>query len=410
MKKYLNLANHKKFDLYASLFLLIITVLFRLPLIEIYGDTSLEYEWTKLVRNLVESNQLVWKTIDGFMLPNLWVPPLYAYFIYFFTFFGLEGENLILYVILTQIFLSSVAVVFFFKINKFFFNNQLSFLSAIIFSLFPLYAYASTQISSITLQVFFTILFIYYLFRTIKSQNFFNILIFSISGGLLVLLRGEFYAIFIISLIYMLFLNIKIKNIIIICSLALIIASPYLVRNYLIFDKVTVLNSFGYNIWKGNHPIAVEKSIVAGDETRSDEIQQEVDKIPRDLNYRFKFNEIFFHETIENIKEKPVDHFLFVVKKAVSFILIDFNSQDKNYYNAWHYIPVLIVGLVSIIGIVLSDKKSHNLNYLILLFLVYVGIYSLVSIMPRYKLMILPIQLIFFMIVIKFIFEKLKKI
>ncbi len=410
MKKYLNLANHKKFDLYASLFLLIITVLFRLPLIEIYGDTSLEYEWTKLVRNLVESKQLVWKTIDGFMLPNLWVPPLYAYFIYFFTFFGLEGENLILYVILTQIFLSSVAVVFFFKINKFFFNNQLSFLSAIIFSLFPLYAYASTQISSITLQVFFTILFIYYLFRTIKSQNFFNILIFSISGGLLVLLRGEFYAIFIISLIYMLFLNIKIKNIIIICSLALIIASPYLVRNYLIFDKVTVLNSFGYNIWKGNHPIAVEKSIVAGDETRSDEIQQEVDKIPRDLNYRFKFNEIFFHETIENIKEKPVDHFLFVVKKAVSFILIDFNSQDKNYYNAWHYIPVLIVGLVSIIGIVLSDKKSHNLNYLILLFLVYVGIYSLVSIMPRYKLMILPIQLIFFMIVIKFIFEKLKKI
>ena len=410
MKKYLNLANHKKFDLYASLFLLIITVLFRLPLIEIYGDTSLEYEWTKLVRNLVESKQLVWKTIDGFMLPNLWVPPLYAYFIYFFSFFGLEGENLILYVILTQIFLSSVAVVFFFKINKFFFNNQLSFLSAIIFSLFPLYAYASTQISSITLQVFFTILFIYYLFRTIKSQNFFNILIFSISGGLLVLLRGEFYAIFIISLIYMLFLNIKIKNIIIICSLALIIASPYLVRNYLIFDKVTVLNSFGYNIWKGNHPIAVEKSIVAGDETRSDEIQQEVDKIPRDLNYRFKFNEIFFHETIENIKEKPIDHFLFVVKKAVSFILIDFNSQDKNYYNAWHFIPVLIVGLVSIIGIVLSDKKSHNLNYLILLFLVYVGIYSLVSIMPRYKLMILPIQLIFFMIVIKFIFEKLKKI
>ena len=207
----------------------------------------------------------------------------------------------------------------------------------------------------------------------------------------------------------MLFLNIKIKNIIIICSLALIIASPYLVRNYLIFDKVTVLNSFGYNIWKGNHPIAVEKSIVAGDETRSDEIQQEVDKIPRDLNYRFKFNEIFFHETIENIKEKPVDHFLFVVKKAVSFILIDFNSQDKNYYNAWHYIPVLIVGLVSIIGIVLSDKKSHNLNYLILLFLVYVGIYSLVSIMPRYKLMILPIQLIIFYDSNQIYFEKLKK-
>jgi len=104
-----------------------------------------------------------------------------------------------------------------------------------------------------------------------------------------------------------------------------------------------------------------------------------------------------------------LDHLLFIFKKAISFILIDFNSLDKNYYNPWHFIPVLLVGLISVIGVILSDKKSHNLNFLILILIIYIGIYSLVSIMPRYKLMILPIQLIFFIIALNFIFKKLKK-
>ena len=401
--------NHKKFNLYIIIFLFLISFLFRLPLIEIYGDTSLEYEWGNLVKNLVENNQLVLKTIDGFLLPNLWVPPLYAYFIYFFTLFNLNEQNLIFVVILTQIFLSSIAVIFFYKINNFFFTRLISSISALIFSLFPLHAYASTQISSITLQVFFTILFIFYLFKILENQKFQNIFLFSMSGGLLILLRGEFYAILILSILYLFIYKVKIKNLILISLIALLIASPYLIRNYLIFEKVTVLNSFGYNIWKGNHPIAVEKSIVAGVQVQSKEIQKKVEQIPIDVNYRFKFNKIFFEETMKNFKDKPINHIIFILKKAISFVLIDFNSKDANYYNPWHFIPILIVGIISIVGILLSDKKSKNLNYLILILITYIGIYSLVSVMPRYKLMILPVQLIFFMIAINFFYEKIKK-
>ena len=409
MDIFTKIINNKKFDLFLIIFLFLITFLFRIPLIEIYGDTSLEYEWGKLVKNLVENNQLVLRTIDGFLLPNLWMPPLYAYFIYLFTLFNLNEQNLVFVVILTQIFLSSFTVIFFYKINRFFFTKLISLLSALIFSLFPLYAYASTQISSITLQVFFTILFIFYLFKILKDQNLYNIFFFSIAGGLLILLRGEFYAILILSILYLFIYKVKIKNLILISLIALLVASPYLIRNYLIFEKITVLNSFGYNIWKGNHPIAVDKSIVAGVQIKGKEIQIKVDQIPRDVNYRFKFNEIFFEEAMKNFKNKPLDHLMFVFKKAISFILIDFNSKDKNYYNPWHFIPILIVGIISIVGILLSDKKSKNLNYLILILITYIGIYSLVSVMPRYKLMILPAQLIFFMIAINFFYEKIKK-
>ena len=85
----------------------------------------------------------------------------------------------------------------------------------------------------------------------------------------------------------------------------------------------------------------------------------------------------------------------------MSFIFIDLNSSYPGYYNPIHYLPVLLLGITSLIGIGLSDKKSNELNYLILIFFAYVLIFSTVSILPRYKLIIFPMQLIFTSVLIK---------
>ena len=57
-------------------------------------------------------------------------------------------------------------------------------------------------------------------------------------------------------------------------------------------------------------------------------------------------------------------------------------------------------------------KKSYKLNYLILILIAYVGIFSTVSVLPRYKLIILPLQIIFTNVLIVYIkkrfFDKLK--
>ena len=34
---------------------------------------------------------------------------------------------------------------------------------------------------------------------------------------------------------------------------AVITISPYLIRNYLNFQKITITKSIGYNLWKGNN-------------------------------------------------------------------------------------------------------------------------------------------------------------
>lgn len=406
VKNYQHLKNSQ---LRTGVFLFLISFFIRIPIIIIFGDEGLDYEWESLVYNLVHNGKLVWQTFDnGFLLPNSWMPPLYAYYLYSLTFLGLENENYIYLALYSQALLAALSIVLFYQLNKLFFSNKTSIYGALIFSLFPLYLYACSQISSISLQVFLTIAFLYFFF--LIKKNIFYLLFFSLISGLLILLRGEFWFIYLLSITYLfLFLKVPLKKIILIFLVTAITISPYLTRNFIIFEKVTVLNSFGYNLWKGNHPYAKENSIVAGSMIINDKIMKKTNAIKIDNFYRIHWDKVFLNEAVENIKSDPAGHFIFYLKKAISFVLIDFKSTTPNYWNPLHYVPLIFIGLGSIFGILISNKKSMELNYLVFIFLINIAIFSTVSIMPRYKLVILPIQIIFTIILFEFFKKKIKK-
>jgi len=391
-------------------FLFLISFFARIPIVIILGDTALDYEWKNLVYNLVHHGQLIWQTFDnGFLLPNLWMPPLYAYYLYLFSFLGLDNNNYILLVLYSQIFVASISIVLFYKLNKLFFSNKTSFYSSLVFSLFPLYLYACSQISSISLQVFLTIAFLYLFFLIKTKKTFFYTFIFSFISGLLILLRGEFWFIYLLSLIYLyLFLKIPLKKVSVIFLITLITTSPYLIRNFLIFDKIVVINSFGYNLWKGNHPYAKENSISSGSMLLNKNLMKKIDTIKINNLYRVHFDKIFLKEALKNIKSDPVGHSVFYIKKTFSFVFIDFKPTDPKYWHPLHYIPLLLFGIGSVLGMILSNKKSAELNYLIYILFINTGIFSTVSIMPRYKLVILPLQIIFTIIFFQF-FKKITR-
>ena len=148
---FLNKYNFSKNnEIYLLTFLILFSVLIRIPTVTFFGDTTLEYEWESLVENLIEYKQFGWKNCEfaysvtkiclekGFILPNLWMPPLYAYYLYLFTFLNFDEQNYILIILSSQILFASISVVIFYKINKFFFSKKLSFYSSVFFSLFPL--------------------------------------------------------------------------------------------------------------------------------------------------------------------------------------------------------------------------------------------------------------------------------
>jgi len=389
--------NSKKKEIYLFALLFLISVFFRVPVVFIFGDTGLQHEWILLVNNLVDYGILSFSYHDHelakYLFPNLYMPPLYAYYLYFLSIFDFNQQNYILLILFSHIFLSSISVIFFYKLNKNFFSGRVCFYSSILYSLFPLHLYACSQVSSISLQIFLTILYFYLFFEFIEKKNNKLLLYISFVGGLLILLRQEFIAVLALSFIYMFFFyKVPVKKIMLILLITLITISPYLIRNILIFNTFTITKTTGYNLWKGSHP---EAKGIEGSEIKDKNLQAKIDNIPKDKFYGLNYDNLFLKEAITNISNNPIRYLNLFVKKAFSFLFIDINSTAQNYYNPFHYLPVLLIGITSVAGIAVSNKKSLRLNYLILIFLFYVFIFSTVSILPRYKLIILPLQIIF---------------
>ena len=382
------------------------SIFIRVPIILLFGDTYLENEWATLYYNLTTHGTLALKNFDGYLLPNLWMPPLYAYYIYFFSFFKLEQQNFILLILFSQVMLASISIVIFYKINKIFFTNRLSIFNSFLFSLFPLYAYACSQISSVSLYIFLVVFFYYFFFQLTNKTKFLSIFLFSFIAGLLILTRREFIAVFILSSIYLfLFFKIPIKKIILIILITLITTSPYLIRNFIIFEKITIQAGFGYNLWKANNP----KAKVEGYLLVSDELQKKINKVPKDKFYRINEDKIYLNQAINYLKDDPKKYFILYIKKIISFLLIDIDSSQNNYYYPLHYIPILFLGITSLLGIIVSNKKSYKLNYLILIFFLYIAIFSIFALLPRYKLSIIPLQIIFTGVFLNYIKNKFYK-
>ena len=413
---YLNSFQHlKNKETYLLIFLFLFSLLIRIPTVFIFGDMGLENEWKILVGYLTDYGKLysiLPSLVDAgdFLTPNVFMPPLYAFYLYFFKFFNFNNEIYILIVLFSQCLLSSFSVVIFYIINKNFFSNKICMLGALIFSLFPLHIYACGLISSAILQTFLAVVFFYFFFKTVKKDNFFNICFLSLASGLLILLRGEFVALFLLSIFYaMLFFKTNLKSIIMIALLTILVISPYVIRNEVLVDKITITNSVGFNLWKGNN----HNSTAEGNTTIDMELSEKIKKVPKNEYFDIQADKVFLQEGLKNIKNDPVRYFGLFLKKIFAFILIDTNSSYPNYYHPLHYIPVLFIGITSIIGIFLSDKKSHKINFLILYFLGNVTIISIFFILPRYSLAILPLQIIFsnvFFEHIKNNFLKYKKI
>ena len=405
-----NYQHLKNKETYLLFFLFLFTFLIRIPVIFIFGDTRLDNEWGIIVNNLTDYGKFSLVNFGDFFVPSLFMPPLYAFYLYFFKIFHFNNEIYIQVVLFSQIILSSFSVVIFYNINKLFFSNKICILGTLIFSLFPLHIYACAQISSIILQSFLMITFFYFFLKTMKKNNFYNICFLSLASGLLILLRGEFIVLFLLSILYLaLFIKINLKSILIIILLTFVVISPYLMRNIIVLDAITITKSIGFNLWKGNNPQTdVEGKNYIYDSIFDQEdldLREQINKVPEDKYYEINLDKVFLSEGIKNINNDPIKYFGLYLKKILSFLFIDLNSSNPYYYHPLHYLPVLFISITSIIGIILSKKNSYQINFLILFFIVNIAIVSVFFILPRYKLAIIPLQIIFSNI----FFEYIKK-
>ena len=231
----------------------------------------------------------------------------------------------------------------------------------------------------------------------------------------MILLRGEFILLFIFSLFYLFFFykELKLKKVVIILISTFLVLSPYLYRNASELNTFSITKSIGFNLWKGNNPY----SNVEGDLTRSvddhgpigfeGKIKEKINNLKIDKYYDISLDNLFLNEAIKNIKNDPERYIKLYIKKFVSFLFFDLNSTIKNYYHVHHIVPLVVISNASFFGTIISINHSKNLNLIIALYLLYIFIFSFFFILPRYNLIILPMQIILTGKLINKIFKKI---
>ena len=190
----------------------------------------------------------------------------------------------------------------------------------------------------------------------------------------------------------------------IILIISLVGVSPYLTRNYLAFDKFIIHSGFGYNVWKAYNP----KAKVQGYYTESNELQKKLNNVEKNINYRINEDKIYLHQAKQYISENPQKYFKLYLKRLFAFYFFDLDSSQKNYYNFFHIYPNLALSIISIFGIFVCSKKDFKFNYLLFIMIILIFVYSSFAVLPRYKVYILPFQIIMCLSLINFFISKLK--
>jgi len=394
----------KKITIYIILFF---GLIFGLVSIFFFGDNFIDNEWVNMLNIAEKENILSIRRVQGEFVPNIFMPPLYLFFLFIVKKFLFGLDILLITVQLIQLFLFLLSAVIMNKILLSFYSNNLANLGTFIFTFFPLNVYAIGQTSSITVQVFLIISFMYFYIRTYEVSSFKNIILFSITASLLMLLRGEFFVFFFFSLFYLFLKKKNFKSIMLSVLVTLLIISPYLWRNYKIFNVITITKSSGFNLLKGNNPLSKIEGIALSAEANEimpffPGLEEELNNIGPVKNYDLLVDKIFLNRAINFIETNPKKYIILYFKKILSFTFIDIKSTYPNYYSPFHIIPKIIIAITTCLSAILLFNFRLNLyNFFILYYFLNIGLFSFFFILPRYSLSLLPVQIILSMFLIK---------
>jgi hypothetical protein len=389
------------------LIIFLTAILTRVFSLYFYRDFEVANEWGIILSNLEQYSILSVHSVQGVPVPNIFMPPMYPLFLYSVKFFFNNTEIFLWSIQFIQILFALISIYLTYKILLEFFSENLSSIGTFIFTIFPLNIYVVSQISSITMQILLLNVFFFSFLKLFKNLDYKYIFMFSISSGFLMLLRGEFFIFVVFSIFYLYLKQKKLIKMFIIFLITTLVVSPYLYRNYSVFEVITITKSGGYNLLKGNHPnTKVEGTpmflkvgeVVPEVKAKLDDLVQ---KGPSN-DYDLLQDKILLDQAIKFIKEDPLKYIKLYFQKFLSFMFIDINANYTKYYSPIHLVPKLILGITTFIGIILSfNLRINATNFISLYYFANIGLFSIFFILPRYSLSLLTIQVILSLFIIK---------
>lgn len=218
-------------------------ILFSLKIGEITGSEDM-----RIALNIARYNTFSFNPEIG---PTALKAPLYPYFLAFFMFFF--GSKAIIAVSIIQHMMFSFTPLLLYKTCILLRDKVFGFFCALIFVFYPSFFVYPNTIEVASISIPFAVLSLYLIILSVKKNP--KVLNLSaLCSGILCLLQPLFFIVLIIFYLFM-FLKKRTKHEFLALIIFMLILSPWIVRNYLAFNKFIFIKSpFWQNVYTGFMP------------------------------------------------------------------------------------------------------------------------------------------------------------
>lgn len=336
----------------------------------------------------------------GFVLepgssPTLLRGPLYPLFLVLT--FSIFGENLYS-VQFMQSLLGALTCFIIYLIAKQIFDRKTAILSAIIFTLYPLFIWYTARIWTETLLTFLLSILVFYLIKFLKHPSKTNALILGTILGIINLCKSSllFLPVFLLTVLLVLSWERKGKVILNFCIIFLtmsLVILPWTYRNYKVSGHFVPVQIFGVNIVGGD--INIERglglkecrmpSLREAEEVSDSIVRLEELKSGRQLDLVEREGVVIRH-----LYHKYLTSPLFFLKKvgiqAIQFWYLG-GGRLRCLLFALMQVPLLILGLF---GLVSAARHKFFITPLLFIIIYFVIIHSISFGAARYSIPIMP--------------------
>lgn len=359
-------------------------------------------------RNLVPKNTVNYR-------PSAEQTPFFPYFLSLFYFFSKDPIIFFLIRIVHAI-VSALTCVIVYIISLRLIHYKAAFIFGILVSFYPLFISTTVKIVPETFFTFWLSLTILSVFYLKDSPSLKNITIAGLLTGVTILNNNAITPFLPLAGLWLL-INVKgtLKNklgkISLVFFISILVVSPWLVRNFLVFKKFPLLKSTtGLNLWLGNNPSSSGTFFSKSGDDLNTIISQ---KFPEALKLsEVEQDAIFYREAMDYIKAHPVHYVKSVFKRLYYYWwfppdeLITKNTLSYKKLMGIPYSLLLILGMIGISSAMRSNWRD-SLLLVTLLFSISL-LYSLFVVGHlRYRV---PIEPYFLLFASQTIFTVLKRI
>lgn len=381
-----------------------------------FGDKNLDHEFDVLARNIVFHSSYSYWNINELgllsnvfsqnpqqLIPSAYMPVLYPLFLSFASYLFGFNELSILIILIFQSFLGAYTCIILQKIYNIKFDNDKLNISAFVLSLFPLHIFMSSQISASNLYIFLFVLVIYFYNKicnsaTTKKIEFIKM---GITLGLLVISRSDTILLLpIIAFLFYFFHKVSIKHCILFLLVASVFIAPISLRNnhhFGFYYPLTIVN--GLALWCGNNTDATGSryNYVTPETPIPNNIVNEVNSLEIDNMYEVNRDNIFFQEAKDFMIENPFRVVQLSIKKFI-FFWIHIYDNKINYpgnNNILNWLPWITLLVFFIPSLKKLFSRIHKNDFEIFCLAYFSLVYSVFFVLPRYRLIILPIIILY---------------